>query len=148
MLGKGKSRRFAERTPSTLKVKVQCRENVEDEWEEDTHLIDYSRSGARFSVGRRLESGQLLYLSFAMPVHLRAYERTASQYHVWSVVRTVKEIAGQDLNDFRFEVGVALIGQHAPAGFESDPTKRYELRPAPSRDGLWEVRERARHEYY
>ena len=145
---RSKSRRFVERIPSKLKVKVHCRETVDDEWEEVTHLIDYSRSGARFTVNRQAESGQLLKLSFAMPVHLRAYDRTAAQYHVWAVVRTVEKVMDQELNDPQYEVGVALIGQHAPAGFLSDPTKRYDLKPMPGRNGLWEVRERGRHDYY
>lgn len=148
MSERDKSRRFVERSPSKLKVKVNCRETVDEEWEEITQLIDCSRLGARFTVGRRVESGQLLHLSFAMPTHLRVYDRTAAQYQIWSVVRDIEELEVQDLNVPRFEVGVALIGQDAPAGFESDPTKRYELKPVPGRHGLWEARERSRKEFY
>ena len=67
---------------------------------------------------------------------------------IWSVVRTVKEKTVADSDEPSFEVGVAFIGKSAPPNFLSDPTKRYDLKPAPSREGLWQVRERARHEIY
>jgi hypothetical protein len=131
-----------------MSVRVRCRESVDYEWEEVTHLIDFSRLGAQFATGRRVEPGQLLHLSFAMPNHLRAFDYAAAQYQVWAVVRRVKEVSAGGPDDTGFEVGVAFVGRSAPASFMIDPTKRYDLKPVPRRDGLWQARERPRNEDY
>jgi hypothetical protein len=39
----------------------------------------------------------------------------------------------------RFEVGVAFVGKRAPASFELDPTKRYDVAPSPAETGLWNL---------
>jgi hypothetical protein len=141
---KEKSRRLTVRQTVTLHAKVTGYESVDSEWEENTRLIDFSRQGARFTLTRSVETGQLLHLSFVMPGHLRAFDRNATQYKVWTVVCSARETTAIDSDLLSFEVGVALIGAAPPNSFIADPSRRYDLKPVPTRDGFWQVRERAR----
>jgi hypothetical protein len=144
MLVDGKSRRLAERKPSTLKVHIHCRESEDQSWEETSTLKDLSTSGARLTVKHSPEYGQLLLLTLPLPRHLRAFDKAERDYRVWVVVRSVKVIAmaqpGKTLN----EVGVAFIGKTPPPSFIRDPGTRYDLKPTPTRSGLWDVREMPR----
>lgn len=146
MLSDGKSRRFEERQSSSLSVRVRCRETIKSEWNEATHLVDVSRMGARFILSHPVETGQLLHLSLAMPGRFRAYDHAEKEYHVWAVIRSISEVAESDLTFPLFEVGVAFIGKFAPDSYLSNPLNRYDLKPAPNNQGLWEVRIRPRKE--
>jgi hypothetical protein len=143
MLPDGKSRRFQERQASTLTVRVRWPEDGYSGMEEETHLTDFSRMGGRLTLRRRADPGQLLFLTFAMPRRMRAFDHAEPEYRVWAVVRAIKEFALSQDGKF-FEAGVAFVGKSAPEGFMSDTSKRYDLKPVPTREGLWAVRERPR----
>lgn len=146
MLSDGKSRRFEERQNSSLSVRVRCREDINSEWNEATHLLDVSRMGARLILSRPVETGQLLHFTLDMPRRFRAYDHTTKEYHVWGVIRSVTEVAASDLAFPSFEVGVAFIGKFAPDSYMSNPMNRYDIKPAPNSQGLWEARIRPRKE--
>jgi hypothetical protein len=144
MLVDGKSRRLAERKPSNLKVHIYCCESEDQSWEETSTLKDLSTSGARLLVKHPLEFGQLLLLTLPLPRHLRAFDKAERDYRVWVVVRSVKMMAISQPGKPLHEVGVAFIGKTPPPSFIRDPGTRYDLKPTPTRSGLWDVREMPR----
>jgi hypothetical protein len=137
----GKTRRKRERLELTIPVRVHCRESLDHEWVELTRLIDVTPFGARFSIARPTEVGRLLHLTLPMPRQLRCFDHVEQQYRVWALVRNVKPVFKSGSVMPRFEVGVAFVGKRAPASFELDPTKRYDVAPSPADTGLWDVNE-------
>lgn len=138
----GKTRRKRERLELNLPVRVHCRETVDHEWVELTRLIDVTPFGARFSIARPTEPGRLLHLTLPMPRQLRCFDHVEQQYRVWALVRNVAPVGKSGGGTVpRFEVGVAFVGKRAPASFEMDPTKRYDVAPVEEETGLWYVQE-------
>jgi hypothetical protein len=137
----GKTRRKRERLELNLPVRVHCRESLDHEWVELTRLIDVTPFGARFSIARPTEAGRLLHLTLPMPRQLRCFDHVEQQYRVWALVRNMKTVQKSGSMMPRFEVGVAFVGKRAPASFELDPTKRYDVAPSPAETGLWEINE-------
>src|SRR4051812_2438544 len=125
----GKTRRKRERLELSLPVRVHCRETLDHEWVELTRLIDVTPFGARFSIARPTEAGRLLHLTLPMPRQLRCFDHVEQQYRVWALVRNVKPVQKSGGGTPRFEVGVAFVGKRAPASFELDPTRRYDVAP-------------------
>lgn len=136
-----KSRRYQERRPASLKVKVRWLQSLDLSGEEETVIKDVSRSGARLTLEQEVEVGQPIHLTFAMSRLLRAYEKNEPLYHVWAIVRTVNCLQSEDTEKKSYEIGVAFIGPAPPDGYLEVPEKRYELKPAPNAQGLWQVRE-------
>ena len=133
----GKTRRKRERLELNLPVRVHCRESLDHEWVELTRLIDVTPFGARFSIARPTEPGRLLHLTMPMPRQLRCFDHVEQQYRVWALVRNIKPLFKEGSLTPRFEIGVAFVGKRAPASFELDPTKRYDVAPSPAETGLW-----------
>src|SRR5215210_8161743 len=127
----GKTRRKRERLELNLPVRVHCRESADHEWVELTRLIDVTPFGARLSIARPTETGRLLHMTLPMPRQLRCFDHVEQQYRVWALVRNVKPFVKSGTTVLRFEVGVAFVGKRAPASFEIDPTKRYDVAPSP-----------------
>ena len=127
-----------------LPVRVQGRESAEREWVELTRLLDVTPFGAAFTLARPTEPGRLLFLTLPMPRQLRCFDHVEQQYRVWALVRRVKPHTppkgARETSAPRFEVGVAFVGKRPPAGFDTNPTVRYEIKSA-TESGLWEVRE-------
>jgi hypothetical protein len=135
----GKTRRKRERLELNLPVRVHGRESVDHEWVELTRLIDVTPFGARFAIARPTEPGRLLHLTMPMPRQLRCFDHVEQQYRVWALVRNIKPVVKTGSLVPRFEVGVAFVGKRAPASFELDPTKRYDVTPSPADTGLWNL---------
>ena len=145
MLATGKSKRFEERRSLSLRLAVRCPECPDSQWEELTRTLDISSLGARFTLRHRVETARLLHLSLtAMPRHLRAFDHGATEYRVWALVRSVNPVADGDAGEEEYEVGVAFTGKSAPEGYLTDPGKRYDLKPVPSKHTLWSIREQPR----
>ena len=134
-----KKRRLRERIALTLPVRVVCRESIDHEWVEMSHLVDLTPFGARLRLKRPSEVGRLLQLTLNMPRQLRCFDHAEDQYRVWALVRNLKTINPQTENGAVVEIGVAFVGKHPPKSFASDPARRYEIVPLPA--GLWAVRE-------
>lgn len=133
-----KSNRMRERLELALPVRVNCRESYDHEWAEVTRLVDVTPFGARLTLARPTEPGRLLHLTLPMPRQLRCFDHVEPQYRVWALVRNIIVPTIQKTAQ-RFEVGVAFIGKRAPASYEVDPTRRYEVSKTPSQNGLWEL---------
>ena len=128
-----------ERIALSLPVRVRCRETIDHEWVEMSHLVDVTPFGARLRLKRPTEVGHLLLLTLAMPRQLRCFDHVEDQYRVWSLVRNLKKLDPETENRAMVEIGVAFVGKHPPRSFASDPTRRYEISRLQS--GLWAVRE-------
>lgn len=139
----GKSRRKRERLEISLPVRVHGRESVDYEWVEMTRLIDVTPFGAGFTIARPTEMGRLLHLTLPMPRQLRCFDHVEQQYKVWGLVRYFRPLPNTGGNLPRYEVGVAFVGKRAPASYETDPTKRYEVALTPSESGMWTLQEQA-----
>lgn len=145
MLTNNKSRRYEERLETLGRVTVRCRESHAVEWEENTHLLDVSRLGARIAMDTSIESGRIVHLSMSIPEHLRSYILASGKYEMWAVVRAVMEVNREEEPEaLRYKVGVAFIGKNPPDDYTKDPSQLYDLKPVPRRAGLWEARKRPR----
>ena len=118
-------KRIRERLPLHLPVRVQGRDTPTFEWTEITRLANVTPFGAGFSIKHPTEKGRLLYMTIPMPRQLRVFDHVEDQYRVWAVVRYMKPAIVD--NKTVFNVGVAFIGKRAPASYETEPWKRYDI---------------------
>jgi hypothetical protein len=119
------SRRIKERVRLELPVRVRAMGARGLAWEELTRLLDVSPFGARLSLSRPAEPGRLLHLTLPLPRPLRSFDYAEEQYRVWALVRNVRAYREGDAS--RFEVGLAFVGKHPPAGHIEDPEKLYDV---------------------
>ena len=138
-----KSRRIRQRLELKLPVRVHCRETPDFEWTEVTRLIDVTPFGAGFTLKRPTERGRLLHMTIPMPRQLRVFDHVEDQYRVWAIVRYIRPLVLPEDKTPRFEVGVAFIGKRAPASYEIDPAKRYEIASSAPEAGSLTVSEQA-----
>ena len=137
----GKERRRRERMRLALPVRVRCRESAQEEWTEQSRLIDLTPFGAAFTLTRPVDTGRLLHLQMPMPRQLRCFDHIEDQYRVYALVRRLKP-AGEDASGRQlFELGVAFIGKHAPASYAADPATRYEINPSREAGDMWSPEE-------
>ena len=118
-------KRIRERLPLHLPVRVQGRDTPTFEWTEITRLANVTPFGAGFSLKHPTEKGRLLYMTIPMPRQLRVFDHVEDQYRIWAVVRHMKPAVVD--NQTVFNVGVAFIGKRAPASYENEPWKRYDI---------------------
>ncbi|HSK65045.1 MAG TPA: hypothetical protein VK893_14430 [Pyrinomonadaceae bacterium] len=118
-------KRIRERLALQLPVRVLGRETPDFEWTEITRLINVTPFGAGFTLKRPTEKGRLLHMTIPMPRQLRVFDHVEDQYRIWAIVRHFRtRTIG---NETIFEVGVAFIGKRAPASYETQPWKRYDV---------------------
>jgi hypothetical protein len=122
-------KRIRERLALHLPVRVQGRETPDFAWTEVTRLANVTPFGAGFSLKRPTEKGRLLYMTIPMPRQLRVFDHVEDQYRIWAVVRYMKATTSD--TQTVFDVGVAFIGKRAPASYEKEPWKRYEISTTP-----------------
>ena len=120
-------KRIRERLELQIPVRVVCRETPDLEWMEVTRLQNVTPFGAGFTLKRPTEKGRILHMTIPMPRQLRVFDHAEDQYRVWALVRYVKGKINPENNKPFFEVGVAFIGKRAPASFEKEPSRRYEI---------------------
>ena len=118
-------KRIRERLALHLPVRVQCRETADFEWTEMTRLTNVTPFGAGFPLKHPTEKGRLLHMTIPMPRQLRVFDHVEDQYRIWAVVRYLKSSIVD--KQIVFDVGVAFIGKRAPASYEQEPWKRYEI---------------------
>ena len=118
-------KRIRERLALHLPVRVRCRETPDFEWMELTRLHNVTPFGVGFALKRPTEKGRLLHMTIPMPRQLRVFDHVEDQYRIWAIVRYMKTkiVNKQTL----FDVGVAFIGKRAPASYEKEPWKRYDI---------------------
>jgi hypothetical protein len=118
-------KRIRERLPLHLPVRVQGRDTLTFEWTEITRLTNVTPFGAGFTLRHPTEKGRLLYMTIPMPRQLRVFDHVEDQYRIWAIVRYMRpEIVD---NKTIFNIGVAFIGKRAPASYEKEPWKRYDI---------------------
>jgi aminoglycoside phosphotransferase (APT) family kinase protein len=118
-------KRIRERLALQLPVRIHCREAPGFEWTEMTRLINVTPFGAGFTLKRPTEKGRLLHMTIPMPRQLRVFDHVEDQYRIWAIVRHLKSKTTD--TGSAFEVGVAFIGKRAPASYEAQPWKRYDV---------------------
>ena len=118
-------KRIRERLPLHLPVRVRGRETPTFEWTEVTRLTNVTPFGAGFALRHPTEKGRLLHMTIPMPRQLRVFDYLEDQYRIWAVVRYMKPAVVENQNVFN--VGVAFIGKRAPASYETEPWKRYDI---------------------
>jgi len=127
MSDQSKIPRIRERLELRLPVRVHCRETPDFEWTEMTRLLDVTPFGAGFTLRRPTERGRLLHMTIPMPRPLRVFDHVEDQYKIWALVRYAIPAMSREDKKPCFEVGVAFIGKRAPASYENDPGRRYEI---------------------
>jgi len=137
-----KKRRVRERIALSLPVRVTCRESIDHEWVDMSHLVDLTPFGARLRLKRPSEVGRLLLLTMTMPRQLRCFDHVEDQYRVWALVRNLKTLEAVGDKPPRYEIGAAFTGKRPPASFEKDPTILYEVAASVTETGLWGIAER------
>jgi len=129
--------RIRARLPLKLPIWIDYRESSEDQWIEQSRLVDVSQFGAGFTLTRPVDIGRLMRLMMPLPYKLRCFDHFERLYSVWAVVRHISVIAAQPIS---FRVGVAFLGKHPPPSYEEDPTCRYEPLPIKlDQHALWRV---------
>lgn len=118
-------KRIRERLALHLPVRVQGRDTPTFEWTEITRLANVTPFGAGFTLKHPTERGRLLYMTIPMPRQLRVFDYVEDQYRIWAIVRYMKTAIVDDQTIFN--VGVAFIGKRAPASYETEPWKRYDI---------------------
>ena len=118
-------KRIRDRLALQLPVRVRCRETPDFEWMEVTRLTNVTPFGAGFTLKRPTERGRLLHMTIPMPRQLRVFDHVEDQYRIWAIVRYIKSKPTD--KQIVFEVGVAFIGKRAPASYEKEPWKRYDI---------------------
>ncbi|HKS09406.1 MAG TPA: hypothetical protein VJS13_07675 [Pyrinomonadaceae bacterium] len=118
-------KRIRERLALQLPVRIHCREAADFEWTEMTRLTNVTPFGAAFTLTRPTEKGRLLHMTIPMPRQLRVFDHVEDQYRIWAIVRHLKSKTTD--KGPAFEVGVAFIGKRAPASYDVEPWKRYEI---------------------
>jgi hypothetical protein len=118
-------KRIRERLALHLPVRVEGRETQDFAWTEMTRLSDVTPFGAGFSLKHPTEKGRLLHMTIPMPRQLRVFDHVEDQYRVWGIVRHMRVMSSATTT--LFDVGVAFIGKRAPASYEKEPWKRYEV---------------------
>jgi len=118
-------KRIRERLALHLPVRVQGRDTPTFEWTEITRLANVTPFGAGFTLKHPTERGRLLYMTIPMPRQLRVFDYVEDQYRIWAIVRYMKTAIVDDQTIFH--VGVAFIGKRAPASYETEPWKRYDI---------------------
>ena len=118
-------KRIRERLPLTLPVRVRGRETPTFEWSEVTRLSNVTPFGAGFTLRHPTEKGRLLHMTIPMPRQLRVFDHIEDQYRIWAVVRYIKTSVVE--KQTVFDVGVAFIGKRAPASYEKEPWRRYDI---------------------
>jgi hypothetical protein len=108
-------------------------------------VLELTESGAGFELEHPVEAGRLIHLTFPMPKKLRAFDYNEDDYEIWGVLRYVRIVQPEVFDRVRISVGTAFIGKNPPNSFREDPTTRYDLRPAPTKEGLWKPRALPRH---
>src|SRR6266478_6116619 len=126
MSEKRNQKRIRERLELRLPVRIHCRETPDFEWTEMTRLIDVTPFGAGFTLKHPTEKGRLLHMTIPMPRQLRVFDHLEDQYKVWAIVRYAKAMPEAN-TQLIFDIGVAFIGKHPPASYESEPWKRYDI---------------------
>jgi hypothetical protein len=119
------SKRIRERLALQLPVRIHCRESHDFEWTEMTRLMNVTPFGAAFTLTRPTERGRLLHMTIPMPRQMRVFDHVEDQYRIWAIVRHLKSKTTDKGPEF--EVGVAFIGKSAPASYEAEPWKCYEV---------------------
>ena len=118
-------KRIRERLALHLPVRVQGRETADFAWSEMTRLNNVTPFGAGFTLKRPTEKGRLLYMTIPMPRQLRVFDHLEDQYRIWAIVRYMKVRTSN--TGTVFDIGVAFIGKRAPASYEKEPSKRYDV---------------------
>ena len=118
-------KRIRERLALHLPVRVRGRETPDFEWNEITRLANVTPFGAGFTLRRPTEKGRLLHMTIPMPRQLRVFDHVEDQYRVWAIVRYMRSHTSD--KGTLFDIGVAFIGKRAPASYEAEPWKRYDI---------------------
>jgi len=79
-----------------------------------------------------------------LPTEFRFYDFGPHQYRIWAVVRYIEANPADENKLTTFTLGVAFIGNDAPASYRLDPTTHYDLKPTLARGGAWVARPQPR----
>lgn len=121
-------KRLRERLALSLPVRVVCRETPDFEWMEVTRLKTVTPFGAGFALKRPTERGRILHMTIPMPRQLRVFDHAEDQYRVYALVRYMRpDYPAESGSNHVFNIGVAFIGKRAPASYEAEPWKRYDI---------------------
>src|SRR5882672_1876599 len=140
----GKSTRTRERVKLRIPLVVRYQETAAHVWEEAGQLHEVTPFGAGFSIARPIEPGRLVHLTMPLPTEFRFYDFGPHQYRIWAVVRYIEANPADENKLTTFTLGVAFIGNDAPASYRLDPTTHYDLKPTLARGGAWVARPQPR----
>lgn len=120
----GSNRRRGERFKLALPVQITGYTRRNGKWQEMAETIDVSRSGITLKMRRRVQHGNVLYVTLPMPEKLRVHNYAAPSYNTYALVRRVGRI-----RDGAREVGLEFLGEHPPIGYLEKPCALYRTKP-------------------
>lgn len=111
-----RNRRRCGRINGSIPARVTGHDRKSGAWHEMTETIDFSRTGVRLRLRRRVKHGMVLLLTLPLPTKLRAHGFTDQSYNVYTLVRRV-EPPKQGVR----AVGLEFLGERPPAGYLDKP---------------------------
>jgi curved DNA-binding protein CbpA len=118
------NRRRGERFKLALPVHITGYARRTGKWQEMAETINVSRSGITLRLRRRVQHGNVLYVTLPMPEKLRAHNYAAPSYNNYALVRRVGRI-----KDGAREIGLEFLGEHPPAGYLEKPWALFQTKP-------------------
>jgi hypothetical protein len=118
------NRRRGERFKLVLPTQLTGYGRRDGKWQEISETIDVSRSGITLRLRRRVQHGNVLYVTLPMPEKLRVHNYAAPSYNIYAMVRRVGRV-----KDGTREVGLEFLGEHPPAGYLEKPWALFRTKP-------------------
>lgn len=110
------NRRRNQRIKMSLPTRVSGYDSSKNKWDEMTHTVDVSRTGASVRLRKRLRCGNIAYLTLPLPSKLRMHGFSETSFNSYAIVRRVDPLQnGQRVVAFEF------IGEHPPKGYVERP---------------------------
>jgi curved DNA-binding protein CbpA len=113
---KKRERRRHQRFELSVPIRVSGYDRKGGKWNEMTHSIDASLTGAAMKLSIPVRKGMILKLSMPMPMTLRSHGFFENTYDVYAIVRRVKHE-----DDSISLVGVEFLGEQPPEAYFAEP---------------------------
>lgn len=118
------NRRRSQRFPLAVKATIIGYHRKTGKWAEEAETVDASRNGVTLCLRHRVRHGNVLYISLALPTHLRNHSTEAPEYRVYALVRRVHPV-----KDGIRVTALEFVGEEPPVGYLEKPWATFQTRP-------------------
>ena len=112
-------RRKDPRMALAVPIHVQGHEATGTPWTEMGRCSDATTAGLSFDVARKVQTGEILVLTVALPKRFRQHDLHLPSYKTYAIVKRVEHTAAGS------RVGIWILGKTLPAWATGKPGTRY-----------------------